>query len=173
MARTSQPILEELFAEHGQRLISFLRKKFCSKEDAEDIAQNAFIRIRKICESDEAVNPKAYLYQTASNLLIDMKRREKVHENYVHQFYGGANELSHAPKDNQLCPSRIHQATEELKRVEKAIAGLKAPCRQAFLMHRFKGMSYNDIAKVMGVSVSSVEKYILEALKHARAELYK
>lgn len=172
MARTT-PILEELFAEHGQGLINFLRKKFCSKEDAEDIAQNAFIRIRKICESDEAVNPKAYLYQTASNLLIDMKRREKVHENYIHQFYGGANELSHGSKYNQLCPSRIHEAAEELRRVEKTIAGLKAPCRQAFLMHRFKGMSYSDISKVMGVSVSSVEKYILETLKHAKAEIYK
>ncbi len=173
MSRTTQPIIEELFVEHSQRLVSFLRKKFCSKEDAEDIAQNAFIRIRKICENNEAVNPKAYLYQTASNLLIDMRRREQVHNSYLQQHHGAANDWNPGPQGTQLCPQRIHEAVDELKRVETAIAGLRPVCRQAFLMHRFKGMSYNDIAKVMGVSVSSVEKYILETLKHARVELYK
>jgi len=172
--RTSHPTLEELFVEHGQRLVHFLRRKLCSKEDAEDIAQNAFIRIRKICENDETLNPKAYLYQTASNLLIDMKRREQIHENYLQQQYGkSSGGWSSLPQDNQLSPDRIHDAREELDRVNNAISTLKSPCRQAFIMHRFKGMSYNEISEVMGVSVSSVEKYIIEALKHARAELYK
>ena len=44
-------------------------------------------------------------------------------------------------------------------------------CRQAFLLHRVSGLSYNDIARELGVSVSSVEKYILQALKHCRREL--
>ncbi|MAZ89474.1 MAG: hypothetical protein CL693_17720 [Cellvibrionaceae bacterium] len=48
---------------------------------------------------------------------------------------------------------------------------LPIKCRQAFLLHRVKGLSYNDIAHEMGVSVSSVEKYILQALKHSRAVL--
>ena len=44
-------------------------------------------------------------------------------------------------------------------------------CRQAFILHRARGMSYSDIANEMGVSVSSVEKCIIQALKRCRQEM--
>lgn len=172
MTRSIHPstTIEELFNDQCQRLVNYLRRKTNSHQDAEDIAQNAFIRIQAASEKEQISNPKAYLYQTASNILIDMKRRERVHENYLRENGVHAGDESHSlvTEHDLLSPDRIFDATCELAKVEQAIAKLPQQCRQAFLLHRIKGMSYEDIACILDVSVSSVEKYILQSLKQCR-----
>ena len=68
-------------------------------------------------------------------------------------------------------PEQILNGREKLARIYEAIDRLPAKCRQAFLLHRNSGMSYADIARELDVSVSSVEKYILQALKQCRSAL--
>ncbi len=53
----------------------------------------------------------------------------------------------------------------------RALSELPVKCRQAFVMHRTHGYPYPRIAEELGVSVSSVEKYIIQALKHLRNKL--
>ncbi|GLS25559.1 RNA polymerase sigma factor [Marinibactrum halimedae] len=161
--------LENMFSNHLQGLIRFLSRKVKNPEDAEDIAHNAFIRIQRLANSGDLENPKAYLYQTAANLAIDQMRREKLHQNYLQ----GEN-CDHLPPEessqaDNLSPERLLAAKQQLQSIENALNQLPTKCKQAFMLHRVKGLSYSDIAKDMGVSVSSVEKYILQALKHCRA----
>ena len=68
-------------------------------------------------------------------------------------------------------PEQILSAREKLSYIYEAVDELPFKVKQAFLLHRHRGMSYQDIANDMEVSVSSVEKYILEALKHCRRKL--
>ena len=70
-----------------------------------------------------------------------------------------------------LSPEQIVSSREKLARIMRVVDALPEKCRQAFLLHRHSGLSYTQIAAEMGVSVSSVEKYILEALKHCRQKL--
>ena len=63
------------------------------------------------------------------------------------------------------------EAKETLSFIYQALSDLPQNQRQAFILNRAKGMTYSEIAAQMGVSVSSVEKYILEALKHLRGAL--
>lgn len=166
---------EQLFVEQSQGLIHFLRKKLKHSEDAEDIAQNAFIRIQKLSSLTEIENPKAYLYQTASNLAVDQLRREKLHQNYVNRAPIESDvesaQISYIGNSDGINPERVLSSRYELTAVKAAISKLPPKPRQAFLLHRIKGMSYYDIALEMGVSVSSVEKYILIALKQSRQSL--
>jgi len=175
MAIENKTALEELFQSHGPGLVRFLSRKMRSTEDAEDIAQNAFIRIQRVANSGELDNLKAYLYQTASNLAIDQLRREKLHNNYVNQE---TNKQLHgdesSPSMSDHCtPERLLAAQRQLKEISKALDNLPLKCRQAFLLHRNKGLSYSEIAQEMSVSVSSVEKYILQSLKSCRKALTK
>ena len=62
-------------------------------------------------------------------------------------------------------------ARQKLDAINRAVDELPFKVKQAFLLHRQNGLSYSAIAKQMGVSVSSVEKYILQALKHFRLAL--
>ena len=68
-------------------------------------------------------------------------------------------------------PEKILGAQEKLADIYQAVDELPFKTRQAFLLHRHTGLSYQEIATQMEVSVSSVEKYILEALKHCRKKL--
>lgn len=163
--------LEQVFTDHAQGLVRFLYRKVKNWEDAEDIAQNAFIRIQRLTESGELENPKAYLYQTASNLAIDKIRREKLHTNYIQSETADPAFGVTSGESDAYCPERQLRAREQLRRVEDALLQLPIKCRQAFMLHRLRNMSYNDIANEMNVSVSSVEKYILQALKHCRKTL--
>jgi len=160
--------LEEVFTSHAQGLVRFLYRKVKNWEDAEDIAQNAFIRIQRLTQTGELDNPKAYLYQTASNLAIDKIRREKLHNAYIQSEMLDSNSAVQPVETDTYCPERQLRARQQLARVETALQQLPHKCRQAFMLHRVRNMSYNDIAHEMNVSVSSVEKYILQALKHCR-----
>ena len=163
--------LEQVFTSHAQGLVRFLYRKVKNWEDAEDIAQNAFIRIQRLTQNGELENPKAYLYQTASNLAIDKIRREKLHTAYVQSETVDSSAGIPTTDNDTFCPERQLRARQQLQKVEAALAQLPIKCRQAFMLHRVRNMSYNDIAKEMNVSVSSVEKYILQALKHCRKSL--
>ena len=174
MAIENKSALEELFQHHGPGLIRFLSRKMKSTEDAEDIAQNAFIRIQRVANSGELDNLKAYLYQTASNLAIDQLRREKLHTNYVNHEttkHLSQDESNSPSMADQCTPDRLLTAQRQLKEIRKALDTLPVKCRQAFLLHRNKGLSYSEIAQEMRVSVSSVEKYILQSLKTCRKAL--
>ncbi|WP_317931197.1 RNA polymerase sigma factor [Halioxenophilus sp. WMMB6] len=163
--------LEQVFTSHAQGLVRFLYRKVKNWEDAEDIAQNAFIRIQRLTQSGELENPKAYLYQTASNLAIDKIRREKLHTAYIQSEMIDSSMGIQSNDTDNCCPERQLGARQQLQKVEAALAQLPVKCRQAFMLHRVRNMSYNDIAQEMNVSVSSVEKYILQALKHCRKSL--
>lgn len=171
MTNDNNTLLERLFANHATGLVRFLSRKVRSREDAEDIAQNAFIRIQRLAESGELENPKAYLYQTAANLAIDQLRREKLHHGYLQSEITKQMASGDEALVNYCTPERLLGAKTQLNAIESALSQLPLKCRQAFLLHRTKGYSYSDIAREMGVSVSSVEKYILQALKHCRKAL--
>lgn len=169
----NQSILEHLFNEHAPSLVRFLARKTRNHQDAEDIAQGAFLRIQKLENLDKLDNPRAYLYQTASNLAIDQLRRAKLHRGYLQSETPAVTEIEESSSSyvDQATPERLLVAKEELHRIESTIAHLPFKARQAFLLHRTKGLAYSDIAKEMGVSVSSVEKYILLALRQCHQAL--
>ncbi|TQV84311.1 RNA polymerase sigma factor [Exilibacterium tricleocarpae] len=173
MGHPQKTLLEKLFQNHATDLVRFLTRKLKNAQDAEDIAQNAFIRIQHLAEMGKLENPKAYLYQTASNLAIDQIRREKLHSNYVQGEITRGLTGSETSQSSTLSPERLLAARQDLTQMEQAITGLPLKCRQVFLLHRVKGMTYTEIARDMSISVSSVEKYILQALKACRLALAK
>lgn len=164
--------LAELVALHGAPLEKFLARKMNNPEDAAEVAQDAFLRMHRMQEPEKLDNARAFLFQVANNLAIDQLRRRTLH----YRFLNAEKSLSPdgEPIDiNAMAasPEHILSAQEKLAAIYQAVDELPFTVKQAFLLHRRSGMSYNDIAKQMNVSVSSVEKYILQALKHCRRRL--
>ena len=105
-------------------------------------------------------------------LAIDQLRRRTLY----FRFLNAEKNLSEGgePVDSNAIaasPEKILAAREKLAYIYRAVDELPFKVKQAFLLHRHRGMSYQEIATEMEVSVSSVEKYILEALKHCRRQL--
>lgn len=171
MAVESGTFFEKLFEDHNDGLLRYLTRKLSSSEEAEDIAQNAYARIQALKELPQMENSKAYLYQVASNLIIDQKRREKLHTRYLQSEAlkcQAGGEFNSVDADS---PEALLVAQRELESMQEVLQALPEKARKAFVMHRRDGLSYSEIASALGVTVSSVEKYILQALKHFRRRL--
>jgi len=161
---------QSLYAELKLPLTRFLAKRVSDPEDAHDIAQEAFLRIYRLKNPEKLDNARAFLFKTASNLAVDQLRHQNVHARYVNSEL---KLVSITNGDTEMTPSveRIVEAEQLLALIYQTVEALPANCRRAFLYHRARGMTYNDIAREMGISASSVEKYIIQALRHCRKRL--
>lgn len=155
-------LITQLFHSHSSGLLRYIKHKLGRADIAEDIAQNAFVRIQQMQNPEQLENPQAYLYKTATNLVIDQARHEQYRHNYQQEL--DCDEASAV--DN---PERKLGAERQIESIKVALAHLPDNCQRAFLMHRLQGKSYSDIARELSVSVSSVEKYICRAFLACRA----
>ncbi len=163
-------LLDEQMDELATPLVRYLTKKVRNDEDANDLAQEAFLRMHKFQQSRRLDNARAFLYKTANNLVVDQLRRARVHDKYLN--FEMLPEQS--DEENDKCvPSaeRTVSAEQELNQLYKVVDQMPEKVRRAFLLHRGKDLSYPEIAIEMGVSTSMVEKYIIQALKILREKM--
>ncbi|MEM7003736.1 MAG: RNA polymerase sigma factor [Pseudomonadota bacterium] len=167
MAEGKQQFINRLFREQGPSLVKYLTARFRDRAEAEEVAQEAWLRMYRLDHPETLANARAFLFQTASNLGIDRVRRlalERRHGDYLEQLHNQPQ-----PAVDQL-EERI-AAEEAIVAIEDALYELPLKCRQAFMLHRRNGWSYPQIAEQLDVSTSMVEKYISQALKHFRNKL--
>jgi RNA polymerase sigma-70 factor (ECF subfamily) len=163
MLDAKSQFIADLFAEHSVPLVKYLTARFQSPDEAKEIAQEAWLRIYRLEHPQALDNAKAFLFQTASNLSIDRIRRANLERR--HAAVTGTEE-----NESQSVEDTV-DAQQALATIEQALYELPLKCRQAFVMHRKQGLSYPEIAAQLEVSASSVEKYIIQALKHFRNKL--
>ena len=164
--------LAELAERYGPSLERFLARKLDNPADAAEVAQETFLRLYRLDHPDQLDNARAFLFQVASNLAVDQLRRRQLHFRFLKAETRSLDESD--PREgvaDNASPEQIISDREKLARIYAAVDTLPDKCRQAFLLHRSAGLSYGDIARELDVSVSSVEKYILQALKACRAAL--
>lgn len=167
----NKDVVDKLMKEHSSALVRFLTRRMKSREDAEDIAQAAYLRLYTLDDIDHLSNAKAFLFQVAANMSIDQIRREVLHKNYVDKEIGKVARdpsASATTTPETISLERELEAKETLCLVHSTLEALPQNARQAFILSRNRGWTYSQIASQMGVSVSSVEKYILEVLKQLR-----
>lgn len=171
MCEVKDHFVQDLMDQYSGSLVRFLSSRVASEDDAADIAQEAFIRLYKLQDPQKLENARAYLYQVASNIAIDNQRRATLHSRWIRQEVSQQLDDSHASRLEAENPESQLQNLQHLERVYRIVDGLPEKCRKVFLMHRTQNLTYSQIATEMELSVSSVEKYILQALRHCRTAL--
>ena len=161
LTRAQTVELEELFAEFRLPLEKFFRKRLYNQSEAEDLVQDVFYRLST--RTDQAVleRPEAYVFQIAANLLRDRARREATKRAFTKQLTD--------QKENafeELSPERVLLGKQKVVELKKALNELPERTRSVFLLHRFEEFKYREIAKHLGISMSSVEKHMMDAIKH-------
>jgi RNA polymerase sigma-70 factor (ECF subfamily) len=116
-------------------------------------------------EPEQIENPRAFLYRTAMNLVIDRHRRHLVRKAEPLEVLD-LDERWHSP-----APSQSMQLNQRLALMQRALDELSAPCRDSFLLRKLDGMSHQQIAEHLGISRSLVEKHIVNAMKHCRVRM--
>ena len=159
--------VERLAARYRPALIAYFRRRAPVKADAEDLAQEVFVRVLKRGGLDEVENAEAFLFHAAANLVRDQGRRTLVRRQHA------AEEFATAVKAEVLSPERVYEGREQLTTLMSALDELTEKTRDMFLLHRLERMKYHEIADLYGVSLSAVEKHIMKALAHVTRRMGK
>jgi RNA polymerase sigma factor (sigma-70 family) len=153
-----EEFLRQLSARYRQPLTAYFRRRVGSANEAEDLSQEVFLRLVRRTDVERIDNPEAFLFRIAVNLLRDRSRRGKTRE-------GWFSDRAESPEGvEDLSPERVFDSRQHLTLVLERLAKLDQRTRDAFILHRLEGMKHAQIAELYGVSVSSVEKYIIKAL---------
>lgn len=164
--------IEDAISQDEKLLTRWLTKKLGDADSARDVAQSVFLRIWSYSENVEIENPRALIFKTAANLALnELKRRSRHNQRYVEPPSFSAEDPVLQVASSAPSPEAQTSLREDVARILDAIAALPENPRQAFTMNRFDGLSYREIAIVLSVSESSVEKYMIEALKRLRNAL--
>ncbi|HEX4152696.1 MAG TPA: RNA polymerase sigma factor [Steroidobacteraceae bacterium] len=156
--------MSALHAQFSAPLKRFFRGHRLNSADVEDMTQEVFVRLANSDDRTPLAKPEAFVFTLARNLLRDRARR--LHTRAV------AKSVALTEVDlscERPTPDRCLEFIQRLQQIEAALGRLKPPTREAFVRHRVDGDSYSDIASLMNISVSMVEKHIMSALLAVRS----
>ncbi|OOG49669.1 RNA polymerase subunit sigma [Rhodanobacter sp. C01] len=154
----------ELFREHNRALIAFLRCRLNSMSDAQELAQDAYLRLLTLEHPERIDSLRAYLFRIATNLAVDRLRMRKVRNDMP--IEQPSEDLHSSP-----IPERHVWAAEQLRDMRDALRELPAKTSQAFVMHVIEGWDFNVVAHAMRLSERMVRYHVSNALAHCRARV--
>lgn len=156
---------EVFFKTHSTALRNFLIVKFSDSELAEDLVQEAFIKIWDTCATVIPEKAKSYLFTIGLNLGISKKRHDQVvfkHENLI---------VAQNNSTTNESPEFVLLEKEFENKFKQIIANLSEKQRTVFLLNRIEKKTYREIAEINKVSVKAIEKLMHKALLSIREEL--
>ncbi|HET7083416.1 MAG TPA: sigma-70 family RNA polymerase sigma factor [Rhizomicrobium sp.] len=127
--------------------------------DPEELLNIAFLRLERYSAVRPVNDPKAFLVQTAKNLLIDNYRHAQISARYAEDVLQSSEDRDDSPLQDEVFAARAR-----LERVKRGLDQLPPRTREIFLMYRLDELKCSEIAREIGISVSAVEKHIAKAM---------
>lgn len=146
------------------KLQRLLRHRGRSREDAEDMIQDAFARLHAYCRTAEVQEREAFLVRTTLNLEVDQQRRER----YRLFVAEPVDELCLV--DDAPAPDEMLDIQQRLQQMDQALGAVSRRARDMYWMNRIEGYSYTQIARKLNISVSAVEKHMTRVLASLMAQ---
>lgn len=167
---------EILLVRHRKPLYNFILRYLGDKETAEDLLQEAFMRVIKGAEAyKRQAKFTTWLYTIARNLCVDQTRRRKHRKHASLDAPLDAGEESGSLLDvipsKEMASDRKSVNKQLHETMQRAIAGLSEEQREVFLMREFLDMPFKQIADVVGVPENTVKSRMRYALDKLRLEL--
>lgn len=161
--RGDQKAFDTLFRRYYPMLCAY-GHRFVELEDAEEIVEDSLLWIwenRETLVIESSLNSYLFkmVYRRALNKLAHIDATQRADT----RFYEEMQEM--------LQDTDYYQIEGLAKRIEDAVAALPESYRVAFVMHRFRDMSYKEIAETLGVSPKTIDYRIQQALKQLRVDL--
>lgn len=158
-----QKAFDTLFRRYYPMLCAY-GHRFVDLEDAEEIVEDSLLWIwenRETLVIESSLNSYLFkmVYRRALNKLAHIDATQRADT----RFYEEMQEM--------LQDTDYYLIEELTKRIEEAVASLPESYREAFVMHRFRDMSYKEIAETLGVSPKTIDYRIQQALKQLRTDL--
>lgn len=151
-----------LYSHHHGWLQDWLRRKLGNAFDAADLAQDVFMRLLARQQPIQAREPRAFLSAIARGLVIEHWRRRELEQAWL-------DTLAALPEPEAPPPESRLIFLEALIEIDRMLDSLKPAVRTAFLLAQLDGLTCPQIARHLGVSLATVERYIARALRSCYA----
>lgn len=171
-SRPTDPLLE-IYLERRINLVRFFAARTGSPTLAEDLAQELYLKLAT--RDPDALmieNPIALIYRVATNVMLDRVRgdtrsnaRDADWRRLAHASIG-EDDIAVEPPADEAAASR-----QRLRQLVDAVSGLPPQMQRAFRLHKLEGHSHAETARIMGISIKSVEKHISAGLKNLTQRL--
>ncbi|KAB0494781.1 sigma-70 family RNA polymerase sigma factor [Pseudomonas vancouverensis] len=160
MSSAEQPLNQQihtLYSDHHGWLQNWLQRKLGNRCDAADLAQDTFVRLltRQVARPLGS-EPRALLTHIAKGLVIDRWRRQDLERAYLET-------IAHLPEAEVPSPETRVLILETLWRIEALLRELPSATREAFLLSQIEGLTYDQIARRLNVSLITVKRYMRAA----------
>ena len=173
MSPEEQADLEIAYGVHRADLMRLLMARLADRTEAEDLLQELWLKVKQN-PAGPVQNGRAYLFRMAQNLVIDRLRerqrrmeRERRWSDTATDFAASGMELA----DQRKTAEEAMLDREEIATLVSAIANLPEGARRAFELHKIQGLSHAEVAAILGISKSGVEKHMAVAMKYLRRAL--
>jgi len=149
--------VQRIYEQHHSWLHGWLKGKLSNACDAADVAHDTFIRVLGAHNAAQIREPRDYLATVARGLVIDRYRRRAIEQAYLET-------LAVRPEITVISEEDKALIIETLMAVDKALAGLGARAHRIFMMSQVDGLTYQQIAIELKVSLTTVKKHMIRAL---------
>lgn len=167
--RAGRDFVAALFRRHRKGLLWYLNEKELvrSPDDAEDVAQEAYLRLLKVADLDEdLVRARNYLFKTATNIARDGYRRRQSRREHLHVAVEAVEVADDGPDLGRMLDEQRGASI-----LRSALGDLLPRTRSAFLMHWHGEMTYRQVADELGVSRKTVERDVALTLDVCRSRM--
>ena len=167
MSEETKSVCEEktyewIYNTYSKTLRNFIYYKCGDTQQAEDIVQNAFIKLWNNCSNILFDKTKSFLYTVAKNEFLNIVAHKKIQlQHQVHIAKDRTNET----------PEFLFEEKEFLQKLKRVIANLPEKQREVFLLSRIDKKKYSEISEIVGITVKAVEKRMSQALVTLREQI--
>lgn len=152
---------------YERALMQYLSQKQGLRADAEDLRNEIYIRILESAARAKPAVPKAFLFSTARNLLIDLARRNRVVAIDLLEDLDVLNVLI-----DEISPERQVSGRQQLQRISRIFDRLPEKCRGVLWLRRIEGLSQREVAQRQGITEAMVAKHVYRGLRYLAGALY-
>lgn len=165
--------LAGLVEHHRAELRAFLAARCGDAAEADDLLQELWLKVSGLA-TGPIQNGRAYLFRVANNLVLDRVRARhramRRDRNWLEDGSANTTTVEDRPDPAPAADETLlhHEETQVLHR---AIDSLPPGARRALQLHRLDGHGQGEVAEIMGISRSGVEKHLATAMRHLRSAL--
>lgn len=159
----NQRTASALYSTHRAALVDYAAGIVGGRAQAEDVVQDAWLRIEQVERGRLLEEPLRYFYRVVRNLALD---RRRAHKRETRRDDSEAIVDIAEILDETASPEDIALARDELKRVIESMAALPERTRTALIMHRIEGSKLREIATHLGISIALAHALVAEGLRH-------
>ena len=141
---------------HDLPLTIFLSRLWSRRDDLGDVRQEAYLRVYEAAKKSRLKTPKAFLFATARNLVIDMLRRERS----VRFLTFGINDAELEILIDEITPERQFIDHVHLVELQSALTRLPTRAREVVWLRRVENLSQREVAERLRISEKTVEKHL-------------